>query len=405
MRKLLFVGDAACDSGFARATHAYADYLDYRANPGGQWDVTIIGLNYRGDPDVRKKYPYDIYPAYVPGGDLFGVQRLVSVLDKVRPDVVVFQNDPWNIPRYMERADAVNYLQAEVDFGWRRPAYVGAIAVDGLNCRGTDMNKLDHVIFWTKFAEVEARKGGFTKSSGIVPLGVDLNIYNPGDRLAARRALEIPPTYDNSFIFLNVNRNQPRKRLDLTLQYFAEWYHSFETKPDAALYLHVCPTGDVGIDCDQLAKYYGLKGRVLLAQPGVYQGFSEGMVAQTYRAANALLSTTLGEGWGLTTMEAMACGIPCVVPDWAALGEWAWAATLIPCTSYSVTPNKVNVIGGVPDRAQTIKAMHTLYSRDASRAEHTRQGMILVHQPEYRWKHVAEAFGQELEKVAARRAV
>jgi hypothetical protein len=40
----------------------------------------------------------------------------------------------------------------------KRPFLVGAIAVDGKNCRGADLNGLDHVIFWTKFAEDEARK-------------------------------------------------------------------------------------------------------------------------------------------------------------------------------------------------------------------------------------------------------
>jgi hypothetical protein len=69
------------------------------------------------------------------------------------------------------------------------------------------------------------------------------------------------------------------------------------------LYLHVCPTGDVGYAIDQLAKYYNLKGRVILVQPGVYHGSSEDEMVLTYRAATVGISTTQGEGWGLTTME------------------------------------------------------------------------------------------------------
>jgi D-inositol-3-phosphate glycosyltransferase len=99
------------------------------------------------------------------------------------------------------------------------------------------------------------------------------------------------------------------------------------------LYLHVCPTGDVGYGIDQLAKYYNLKGRVILAQPGVYHGSTDDEMALTYRAANVGISTTQGEGWGLTTMEGMACGLPQIVPDWSALGEWAApAAYLVPCS-------------------------------------------------------------------------
>ncbi len=44
-------------------------------------------------------------------------------------------------------------------------------------------------------------------------------------------------------------------------------------------------------------------------------------MAQIYAGADILTSTTLGEGWGLSTTEAMACKTPVVMPNNSALTE------------------------------------------------------------------------------------
>lgn len=402
MRNLLWVGDAACDSGFAKCTHntipGFLSDADTR--------VTVLGINYRGDPH---EYPYKIYPAFVLGNraDVFGVRRVIELMRTTEPDVVVIQNDPWNIPAYVEQVQ-LGYQK----HGLKRPMIVGAVAIDGKNARGKDLNGLDHCIFWTEFAQKEAQLGGYTGTSHVVPLGVDLNIFSPGDRAYARSRLGLPPEILDGFWVLNANRNQPRKRLDLTLQAFADFYHG--GAEDAYLYLHVCPTGDIGYDLDQLGWYYKLKGHLILAEPGIYKGSAEEDLIYTYQAANVQVSTTQGEGWGLTTMEGMACGVPQIVPDWAALGEWAEpAADLVTCTSTIVTPNMVNAIGGVPDREELVQrlwvAYHQFKHRNANPelgesiwGERVRLGLDLVNQPRFRWENIAAAFASNVrERFAA----
>lgn len=385
-RKVLFIGDAACDSGFARGTHNYLEALL------PTWDVVVLGLNYRGD---QHPYPYHIYPAWS-GGDLFGIRHIHHVMGIEKPDLVIIQNDPWNIPAYMKQFDRLKH----------RPVMMGVIAVDGLNCRGWALKGLDHVVFWTEFARREAVKGGWDGSSSVVPLGVDLKTYYPSeDKVAARQALGLPDFTHNGWIVLNVNRNQPRKRLDLSLRYFAEWYHSRAAHQNSYLYLHVAPTGDMGYDCDQLSAYYGLQGHVILAQPEVYHGSTEKELATTYHAANVVLSTTQGEGWGLTTLEAMACGIPTIVPDWAALGEWAkGAARLVECTQTSVNPNGVNVIGGVPGGNETVAELHKLFNDEELYNTTRGNGIRLAARPEFRWEHIGARFAEEVE-IAYGRAI
>src|SRR6185369_9240352 len=100
-------------SGFARCTHHTLEEVRKT------WDVHVLGLNYRGDPH---DYPYPIYPAALGRvDDLFGLNRVSPMVQKLRPDVVVVQNDPWNLPMYMELL--------------RHVPTIGALAVDGLNCQ------------------------------------------------------------------------------------------------------------------------------------------------------------------------------------------------------------------------------------------------------------------------------
>ena len=384
MRRLMWVGDAAVDSGFARATeHTVAALVK-------DWNVHVLGINYRGDPHpfrtMLEKAGGQIYPAYVPGGDLFGVARIIPKCQEIQPDVVVLQNDPWNIPRYLER------LRAFKDYN---PTVIGALAVDGKNLRGEEyLNGLDHAIFWTQFALDEARAGGFTKPADVVPLGVDLNIYHPGDRQAARTAIGWPEEIPrDAFVFVNVNRNQPRKRLDLTLEYFAEFYHSCKAD-NAYLYLHVAPTGDTGYDCSQLTKYYGLRGHVIMVDPGAFQGATETELANTYRACDALITTSQGEGWGLTTLEAMACGLSCVFGDWAALGDWAKPGGIaVPCDHHAVTPNgRCNVVGAIPAKNDFVRALELLYNSQAAREYYSKKALEVAQHPRYRWENIGKSF-------------
>jgi glycosyltransferase involved in cell wall biosynthesis len=388
MRKLLWIGDAGCESGFAKCTHNTVEVLRQ------SWEVTVLGLNYRGDPDVRSKWPYDIWPCW-PGGDLFGVGRTLELIDKTTPDLVVIQNDPWNVPAYMKEILKLK----------RPPPVVGAIAVDGLNCRGKALNKLARAIFWTEFAQSEAHKGGMTIPSGVVGLGVDLTTYTPGDKQAARNWVGLPEAVKRGFIVGNVNRNQPRKRLDLTIKYFAKWVLERQVT-DAYLYLHVAPTGDSGFDCDQLAEFYGINTptnrKLILAIPEMYHGTPEAAVARTMQAFDLGFSTTQGEGWGLTTLEMMACGIPQVAPDWAALGEWARpAAHLVPCTSTAHTP-MANAVGGIMDEAQAIEILDAMYRDPMLRKSHIDKGLALAAEPRYNWTNVGEAFAAQLDLVVPR---
>lgn len=381
MRKLLWVGDAACPSGFALATHKTLETLRRT------FDVTVLGLNYRGDPHT---YPYPIYAA-APGGDSFGIGRLIWMCDLVKPDVIVLQNDPWNIRPYLQQ------LQRFEEY--KDIPVIASVAVDGKNCVGSQLNGLAMAIFWTYFGLDEARAGGYTGPATVIPLGVDLSTYYPMDKYDARLRKGLPREFDDVFIVGNVNRNQPRKRWDLCLKYFAEWIKDFDVK-DAYLYLHVCPTGDMGVQVKQLALYYGILERLLLVEPPVFYGVSEDSMRETYNCFDVQINTGQGEGFGLTAFEGAACGVPLIASDWAALGElMKGAASLIWCSSTHIGPPYVNVLGGVMDKEACITTLNTVYEQPEFREDLKRKGLTRVSDPRFRWEHIGEEFQEAVDLV------
>lgn len=382
-RTLIWSGDAGVASGFARATHKTIDALLPHFN------VEVVGINYLGEPH---EYPYRIHPAISRDApmDGFGVRKVAKLTSALRPDVVVIQNDPWNVPMYLKRL-----AQTPV---------IASMPVDGLNCKGAALNGLAHAIFWTEFGKREAQRGGYAGPSSVVPLGVDRSIYFPRsleERMSIRRR-NLPADVAEGFIIGNANRNQPRKRWDLTVRYFAEWIHRFKVT-DAYLYLHVAPTGDAGYAIEQLASYYGINNRLILAEPEIGLGVSEDSLARTYAMWDAQMTTTQGEGWGLTTLEGMACGVPQILPDWSALGEWAKPyAIAVPCTSTCATPSNINVIGGVADEEIFISALERVYRDRATRESLSELALKCAAQSKFDWADIGEKFLASVEEALRR---
>lgn len=404
--KVLWVGDTpTVSSGFGRCTEAACAEL-HRAGH----EVHVLGLNEYGGPH---DYPYAIYPCYHPldsGRDAFGVTRLPVLVERLEPDLVVLLNDPWNIPGYLDNLEGFAKRRAEQEEPLTIPPIVGWLAVDSKNQKAKPLNRLAHVAVWTKFAADELRAGGYQGDPSIIPLGVDPH-FTPRDRAESRKMIGLGDLPDSAYVVGVVGRNQPRKRLDLTIAYFAEWIRECNV-PDAYLFLHVAPTGDRGVDIPSLVRYHGLSGRVRLAEPSIGVGTPSKYMPNVYSAFDCYLTTTAGEGWGLAALEAMACGVPVIAPDSSALGCWARdAALLVPCTSTQINAplnSLAYTIGGVVDREKAVEALHRIYqSRDWSAntkggwADLRERGMALA--AEYSWQRASAMMREVIESVVAQR--
>lgn len=121
-----------------------------------------------------------------------------------------------------------------------------------------------------------------------------------------RSRLGVPPRY-----LLFVGRREPRKGLDTLLEAFAEVLAS---DPELELVL----VGPGGLRWDETwaaAPGVARDSTICLSHRGA------GTLPRLYAGAEALVLPSLWEGFGLTALEAMACGIPVVASRAGALPE------------------------------------------------------------------------------------
>ncbi len=367
--RLLWIGDVLVPTGFATVTHEVLNHLHH------EWEVVVSGVNYDGSPH---ELPYPVMPAWQ-GGDMWGMNRFQHLCTEFDPAAVVINNDWWNVAPFAKIAPAgvpiIGYMP--VDGGNLDP---GAMA---------ELSKLHAAVWYTGFGHRAACAAGFTGGRHIIPHGIDVEVFQPTDRHAARRrlGLKVP---SNAFIVGNINRNQPRKRLDLTIQIFAAWIKQHDIT-NAHLLLH-CAEKDTGWDLRRVAAYYGVADRLILTGAEDIRDLQDARRLKfIYNCLDVQMTTTLGEGWGLTTMEGMACGIPQIVPDSSALGEWATPAVKIPCSRTLIHP-EINTTGALVDEAPFVDALQVLYHSKATRSRLAAQGLEHVFSDAFRWKNVARQF-------------
>lgn len=378
--RLLIVGDFVAHSGFARVNEALAGELS-RAG----WDVSVLTINYHGDPHPLQKR-YRLYPAAL-GGDMHGFARLPAVVRAERPDAILIVNDPQVVNQYLAVLETVPDA----------PPVVAYMPVDGTGMNPAQVRRLPRLAGWaayTRFGWDELLRAapGLDMVPGVViPHGIDLDTFRPIPRDEARRMIGRPV---GDFVVLVVDRNQPRKRLDLAFAGFARFAASH---PDAVLHYHGA-LADVGWDVEYLAEQHGIADRLVVTSRNIQPayGLPAEQLAAIYSAADVKLSTAAGEGWGLTTMEAMSCGVACIVPDFAAYGEWCKGAALLMPVDASAPwvgfGSGVNAVYHCVRPEVVADALARLYYSRSDRDALAAAGRALVEQPEFRWSRVAREF-------------
>lgn len=406
--RVLFVGDSpTVNTGFSRCTREVCNELTTQGH-----SVTVLGMGYAGDPHT---FPYHIYPCinrYDKCTSYGGEDRLPIMISRLNPDIVVILQDPWNVGPYFDQLDKVKELCDSDNTPFTIPPIVGWIAVDSQNQKGEPLNRLAHLVVWTKFAGKELIKGGYTGDYSIVPLGVDTSIFYPRDKQESRAEIFGDSVPLDAYIVGVIGRNQPRKRLDLTLQYFSEWVHTYSIS-NVYLYLHIAPTGERSCDVRSLIRFYGLQGKVIINEPYVGVGNDESLMPKIYSSLDLHMTQSQAEGFHLPTLEAMACGTPCLVPEHSCFsldGGWCGSTVMrVKCNGNVITAplnGYPYTIGSIPSKDDTISFLNYLYGlwlHDVHVEDgRWQKGLELAHS--MTWSKTAKSFVEVLEYVHSRSA-
>jgi glycosyltransferase involved in cell wall biosynthesis len=258
------------------------------------------------------------------------------------------------------------------------------------------LSRLDAAIAYTEFGGLELAEAGLTQAIAIIPHGIDLDLFRPVDQWDARRQLGIP----DGFVVLLNDANSSRKRQDLAIRAFAAFARDV---PDAWLLIHSELNSPWGWDLAWLCRKAGVLDQTIFT--GKHGKLTDDKLRVIYSCADVYLSASMGEGWGFGAMEAMACGLPVIAPNWAAVAEWANdAALLVDCDTEQAFAYvaAANQEGGVVRPADLAQALRTLHQEPAIREHWRERGLACVAAPQFRWDMIAAQFEQVLLRAIGR---
>lgn len=316
-------------NGYSRVTYYICKHL------GGYDDVALTLYGFQKFAQTEGSEARNDIPASVTLHDAlatenprrhgFGEKEIAGYLRAHPQDVVIIFNDPMvttaltqtivNELTPAERRSFKLVAYADQVYPYQKPAYIQL-----LNAH------FDAVVAFTPYWRDTIHELGLrrTMPSYFFPHGFDPKRYYPIPRKLARLYYGLPPPSE-SFIVLQLNRNQPRKRLDQTMMIWADVVARHlalkkarsPSNPPKMIQLMI---GTAMNACWNLGEIFehelrrrGIApevGRPYLATLAKPQQMSDRDINILYNACDIGLNNCAGEGWGLTSSEHGAIGCP-----------------------------------------------------------------------------------------------
>jgi hypothetical protein len=340
---------AYCDSpeagtGFGRSAHHVLHALH-----GAGHEIVQLAINH--DPSMLKKIPWRIFSPSRLDSDPYGLWDLPMILHNEGPfDLLWSTFDPevpWSyvLPGVQPRMSVIDIFLAQrrlqpgfklagwfpVDGGPLSEFEMGVLIGDGaFDLRATMSPHVYEAIQWTcrlRGNVIDPAK--MAQRLHVVPHGINLSLYriaSEDGRRAAKQLLGFPA---DTFLLVQVERNQQRKQVWQAMEILEKLRRALPGKK-IHLYQHMHMDEEnqhskVGWKLDDLAWRFGLRAHEDVRWR--HQKFSEEeMVDVVYAAADAVISTSSGEGFQYPLWEALACGRRVVAPNDSARKAWLGCA-------------------------------------------------------------------------------
>jgi len=376
--KVLWCSDAVVPTGFSKVTHSIIKFLSPE-----EYDLRVIGVNYKGDPNP---YSYPIFPAGLMR-DAYGVNRIASLVELWTPDIIFILNDVWIVRTYLKEIKRLYE-------GKTLPKIVVYTPVDSEDHSPSwykDFDVVSQLVTYTQFGKNVIEKAAPLLDVQVIQHGVDhedfFKFQGVSKRVIKQQIFPDREDFLDSFVVLNANRNQPRKRLDITLTGFAEFVKG---KPEnIKIYMH-CGRIDQHIDILEFSDRLNLGERLLVTNTkNGAQTVPVALINLIYNCCEVGINTGIGEGWGLPNFEHASIGMPQVVAGHSALKELYSDCGVIVRPRYSWTQDNIMTKGKVVTPEDVATALDKIYNNRTLYDTLSKKSFEKFNAPEYDWSNIS----------------
>ena len=313
---------------------------------------------------------------------------LMPRIKEMRPDVFgvlldTFMLFPWALQ--LDYAPAKTLFYFPSDGGGGLPQQCENI-----------LRKFNVPFAMSKFAQKQALESYGIKTE-YIPHAVDTSVYYPLSE-EKRNKLRAKWGLHDKFVVGSVFRNQGRKMADRMIKAFAKFA---KTHSDAILFMHCDPTDAAAVfDINLLIQRYDLQNRCIFSGMRFFKGFDYKQMNEVYNLMDVFFLSTSGEGFGIPTIEAMACEVPCIVTDYTTTHELLIDDGVcgIPIKVYTDLTGSWTVERAIMDIPDAVKALETLYNNKELRKQYGKTGRKKVLK-NYDWKVVGEQWDKLIKRM------
>lgn len=283
-----------------------------------KYEIKLFGINYSGYPH---DYPFKIWPALNPllavsrPGDPYGREHLKMWLQEQNFDLLFMLNDAWIMNEFvppmlepLKKAGKPVVVYFPIDCDEYDPNWYSWLA------------NVECAVTYTQFGRGVINKICPDVEVRVIPHGADTITYHP-IRRDDERVQQLRGRVEGDFVWLNVNVNQPRKNLPATIVAMKDYVHASGNWNDK-LVLHCKEADNFGYNLPEISKHVfeGQKKRMVLVSTN---RISDQDMNCLYAASDCVVTTTHGEGWGLSISEALSTETPIIAPAHTSLPEVA----------------------------------------------------------------------------------
>lgn len=388
-KKVLILCDYVARTGFGTVSKNIIQEL--RRAYGDRLKKTIIAINYFGEPFWEDDSTYVMSAKLNDvNQDDYGRYFFLKFLQETDYDGIFICQDLGVIRPFIEVLQHIKNEKKESNKKSFKSIFYFPVDCHIVEELTKDIEFFDLLVTYTEFArnEVLRFKPELKGKIKVINHGNNSKDFYPmpdAEKKAFRQ--EYFGDNANKIIITNVNRNQPRKDIPNTIFGFIEakaiWNPSL---PPPFLYLHCHPQDPMGWDIRAIMLQTELEEDVdykLLPKQFEESMVETEMLNKIYNASDIFLSTTLGEGWGLTYSEAAACKLPVVAPyttsfmEMSGYGKRAYMLETI----YPICQHNDNVVREQTDIYEIAEKLVEV-AQDIHNQSNTLQGKI---QENYNW--------------------
>lgn len=395
--KLLWVSDNPKFKyvGQSRVTREICD----RLSP--YYDLQVAGFY---EPDKRDGKPSELelirewqYPINVIERNK--EETLQAVIDKVQPELIVLSHDCWLFTESANwrfpKTKAVGYFTIDGDpvCKWWRPL----------------LYNMDQVVVPANYAKKVLQERFYDLNVEVVPYGVDHKTFSMpvdkevykkqvGESLGFSEGLKAGYDFSNKFLCVFYGHNQFKKNIGCI---YDAWNKFSKGKDDIYLLLvthsRMVKKGNISVIADYDITEF-MKDDTCLVLNNV---FDDSVMSLLTKASDCLLFPTIGEGFGLPVLEALACGTTPLVTDFSGVTDFATLENSF-MLEYSPMMGDWNTIRAIvhPDEMQeNLETAYKMWKTNDPKFRQMKQNGV-KEAAKYTWDESAKQMLKVLQKVS-----